>query len=340
MLYYCTLFDSNYISKGIALYLSLERHTDDFLLYVMAMDRKCEKMLKNMDFAHMHVECIEDIETGSLLEAKQNRSRAEYCWTCGSVVTEHFFRTRMLPEITYLDSDLMFFCSPKCVDNELKKANASVGLTPHFINNTIFGVYCVQYVYFKRDEDGEKCLNWWKNECLKWCYSKLEDGKYGDQKYLDYMKNMFSNVYAIENRGVGIANWNIEQYDYHFNEGFLIHQGRRWPIVFFHYNGVNVKVENGKLVFVYSKYLTKVVVETFIKQYAELLTFVYINYLGIKIDGFEMYPQNKVKVFLNGLWLYVRGNKIAMRLNRNLWSISIYNVYHLIVKEKIDKVGV
>ena len=32
-------------------------------------------MLKNMDFAHMHVECIEDIETGSLLEAKQNRSR-------------------------------------------------------------------------------------------------------------------------------------------------------------------------------------------------------------------------------------------------------------------------
>ena len=75
----------------------------------------------------------------------------------------------MLPEITYLDSDLMFFCSPKCVDNELKKANASVGLTPHFINNTIFGVYCVQYVYFKRDEDGEKCLNWWKNECLVMC---------------------------------------------------------------------------------------------------------------------------------------------------------------------------
>lgn len=29
-----------------------------------------------------------------------------------------------------------------------------------------------------------------------------------------------------------------------------------------------------------------------------------------------MYPQNKVKVFLNGLWLYVRGNKIAMRLEQ------------------------
>ena len=26
--------------------------------------------------------------------------------------------------------------------------------------------------------------------------------------------------------------------------------------------------------------------------------------------------QNKVKVILNGLWLYVRGNKIAMRLEQ------------------------
>lgn len=33
-------------------------------------------------------------------------------------------------------------------------------------------------------------------------------------------ENMFSNVYAIENRGVGIANWNIEQYDYHLMKDF------------------------------------------------------------------------------------------------------------------------
>ena len=78
--------------------------------------------------------------------------------------------------------------------------------------------------------------------------------------------------------------------------------------MFFHYNGVNVKVENGKLVFVYSKYLTKVVVETFIKQYAELLTFVYINYLGIKIDGFEMRSEER------------RVGKECLRLCRSRWS--------------------
>ena len=42
----------------------------------------------------------------------------------------------------------------------------------------------------------------------------------------------------------------------------------------------------------------------------------YWRQTDIKIDGFEMYPQNKVKVILNGLWLYVRGNKIAMRLEQ------------------------
>lgn len=312
MMYFCTLFDSNYISKGIALYLSLEKHTEDFLLYVMAMDRKCEEMLNGMNFKHMAVECIEDIESGALLEAKQNRSRAEYCWTCGSVATEHFFRTKQLPEITYLDSDLMFFCSPVCVEKELKDANASVGLAPHFINNTMFGVYCVQYVYFKRDKDGEECLNWWKNECLKWCYSKLEDGKYGDQKYLDYMEDMFGHVHAIENRGVGIANWNQEQYKYDASNYTLKHEGKVWPIVFFHYNGVNVKIEDNQLVFVISKYLIKSVRNLFIKEYAELLTEVYNKYLGVKVEGYEIRPQNKTKVFLNKWFVMIRRNKLCM----------------------------
>lgn len=316
MMYFCTLFDSNYISKGIALYLSLERHTHNFHLYVMAMDRECESALKSINFEHIDVECIEDIEKGTLLEAKQNRSRAEYCWTCGSVVTEHFFRTKNLPEITYLDSDLMFFSSPECVDNELKEANASVGLSPHFINNTMFGIYCVQYVYFKRDKDGEECLNWWRNECLKWCYSKLENGKYGDQKYLDYMGSMFSNVHAIENRGVGIANWNQEQYIYNHSQYTLTYHRKEWPIVFFHYNGVNVKIEGNKLIFEISKYLIKSVRELFIKEYADLLIEVYNTYLGQDITSYDIRPQNKAKVFLNKWFVKIRRNRVCMWLEK------------------------
>ena len=61
MMNFCTLFDSNYASKGIALYLSLEQQTDDFVLYVMGIDRKCQKILNSIGFKHMIVECIDDV---------------------------------------------------------------------------------------------------------------------------------------------------------------------------------------------------------------------------------------------------------------------------------------
>ena len=48
MMNFCTLFDSYYIHKGIALYLSLERVCDDFTLYVMAFDEPSYKKLSSL----------------------------------------------------------------------------------------------------------------------------------------------------------------------------------------------------------------------------------------------------------------------------------------------------
>lgn len=313
---FCTLFDSNYISKGIALYLSIAKYTDDFVLYVMAMDRKCEEQLKSMTFSNMIVECIDDNMFPQLEDAKKNRSRAEFCWTCGSVVTHIFFEKYQLQEITYLDSDLMFFNTPAIIDKELKQKNASVGLSPHFIHNTLFGIYCVQYVYFKRDQNGVACLNWWKDECLKWCYSKLEDGKYGDQKYLDYMHQRFDGVVDIENRGVGIANWNMEQYQYDFENNILRYHQKECPIIFFHYNGLNVSVKDEGLCFVHSKYFTKPVVDGFIRPYATLLTKVYQKYLGMRISGFSYQPLSKWKNVLNACWVQIRNNAFAIQMEK------------------------
>lgn len=316
MMTFCTLFDSNYISKGIALYLSIAKHTDDFVLYVMAMDRKCEELLKSKAFSNMVIECIDDNMFTELEEAKKNRSRAEFCWTCGSVVTHIFFEKYQLREITYLDSDLMFFNSPAIIDNELKSKNASVGLSPHFIHNTIFGIYCVQYVYFRRDENGLRCLNWWKDECLKWCYSKLEEGKYGDQKYLDYMHTKFEGVVDIENRGAGIANWNMEQYEYDFTQNSLMYKGKQWPIVFFHYNGLNTSINDGQLSIIHSKFFTKEVVKGFIMPYADLLAKVYRYYLGVEIKGFQYKPISVWKNALNAIWVHLRNYSLAIKMER------------------------
>ncbi len=300
---FCTLFDSNYVSKGIALYLSIIRQTNQFVLYVMAMDRKCQEILNICGLSNIVVECIDDINSEELSKAKSDRSRAEFCWTCGSFITDHFLHQYQLADIVYLDSDLMFFESPAVISEELKQKQASVGLTPHFTSNILFGKYCVQYVYFKNDSDGLSCLRWWRDECLKWCYSKLEDGKYGDQKYLEYFANQFSHVHDIENRGVGIAYWNM--YNYNYSDGHVSYGGQSWPVVFFHYSGINVFVNDGILYIRHSMYLNDTIRKLFIEPYAELQKYTFTNYLNTPISKIVISPLEADKYQIKRMMYYL-----------------------------------
>ena len=43
---YCTLFDSNYLDKGLVLYHSLCACEPDFRLYVFAFDERCREVLE------------------------------------------------------------------------------------------------------------------------------------------------------------------------------------------------------------------------------------------------------------------------------------------------------
>ena len=78
MMNFCTLFDSYYLHKGIALYLSLERVTSDFHLYVMAFDKNSYEKLKSCDFDKITVELLDDFETPELKAVKSSRNKAEY----------------------------------------------------------------------------------------------------------------------------------------------------------------------------------------------------------------------------------------------------------------------
>ena len=311
MMLFCTLFDSNYISKGIALYLSIAKHTDDFSMYVLAMDRKCEEMLKELNFPNIIVECIEDNYTEDLQRAKSNRTRAEFCWTCGSFVTHRFLTKYNLPNITYLDSDLMFFSSPQIIFDELEEKNASIGLSPHFIPYNATGKYCVQYCFFKNDKDGLSALTWWKNECINWCYSQIEDGKYGDQMYLSQMPHLFNNVCDIDHRGAGMAYWN--EFAYTFRKEGLIHKGLTYKYVFFHYSGFNIKLDGNEIIVKECYPVSDYLRENFVMPYVELIQDVYLNYLNSNVGNIR----------------YIKGyTKSAVVLHKVAYTLMRFDWFH------------
>lgn len=46
------------------------------------------------------------------------------------------------------------------------------------------------------------------------CVMQLENGKFGDQKYLDDWTARFKDVHVLQHLGGGIAPWNVQQYTF------------------------------------------------------------------------------------------------------------------------------
>jgi len=82
-----------------------------------------------------------------------------------------------------------------------------------------------------------KALNWWRDACNEWCYARHENGKFGDQKYLDDWTTRFEGVHVLKNLGGGVAPWNVQQYN--LTDG-------NFNLIFYHFHGYRI-FENEKI---------------------------------------------------------------------------------------------
>jgi Methyltransferase domain len=242
---FCTLFDINYLPRGLALYRSLTRVCPDFRLRVFCMDEEAERILQGLALPRLKVIPLAELERHdrALLEVKPTRTQLEYCWTATPAVSRYCLETEPdLREITYLDADLMFFSDPAPVFEEM--GDDSVLIVPHRYApqwrsyEETSGIYNVQFMTFRRDERGLEALHWWHDRCIEWCYYRLEDGKLGDQKYLDDWPERFDGVHVLEHTGGGTAPWNAEQYAIEERDGSVLVDGR--PLVFYHYHSLKL----------------------------------------------------------------------------------------------------
>ena len=277
MLNFCTLFDSNYLSRGLAMYESLTRHCRDFRLYIFAFDEKCRQILQKLNLPNVVLISLGEFETQELLEVKKTRSRAEYCWTCTSATIKHVLDKFNADCCTYIDSDIYWFNSPEILFDEL--GDNSIIITEHRYTDNRYGrraikssgTYCVQFVTFKNNADGLEALNWWKDRCVEWCYARSEDGKFGDQKYLDDWTTRFKGVRVLRNLGGGVAPWNVQQYDILEKNDVVTGVDKKsaaeFPVIFYHFHylrffddrtvelGIYDLSENVKT-FIYKRYIS------------------------------------------------------------------------------------
>lgn len=215
----CTLFNFYYLDKGLALYESLERVCEDFVLYVLAMDDDCYAYLKDCGCSRLVPVRLSDFEDDALLEAKKNRSFGEYCWTCSAPLIRYVLDHFGEPCCAYIDADMLFYSDPAVLFAEMEDRGASVLLTGHRFNRheryreEIEGRFCVEFNLFRNDAKARALLDGWIGQCLAGCSSDKDSGSFGDQKYLNRWVEENDCVVETRHAGAGVAPWNIAQYN-------------------------------------------------------------------------------------------------------------------------------
>lgn len=240
---FCTLFNSAYLSRGIALYESLLKECPDFQLFIFAFDDNCFDYFNKTKLKNITVISLKEFEDAELLRVKPTRTAGEYCWTCTSSTILYAIQKFSLDHCTYLDADMYFYSDPSVLVQEM--GDKSVLITEHryspkYERNERSGKYCVQFVTIKNNQKGIEVLTWWRNACIEWCYARHEDGKFGDQKYLDDWMKRFDCVHELKHLGGGIAPWNVQQYLFKkINEKIIGNiSDRSFEAVFFHFHGL------------------------------------------------------------------------------------------------------
>jgi hypothetical protein len=216
---FTTLFDSHYLPQGLALYRSLERQGDPFHLWILAMDEACAAALERLALSHASVLRLAEVEDARLLAVKGGRSVGEYCWTLTPFLPAFVFaRAPGAARVTYLDADLYFFDRWAPLLAELDRSGKAVQITEHafapeYAARAVYGRFCVQFMTFRNDAAGRKVLGWWQDRCLEWCHARLEDGKFGDQLYLeDWPQRFGAEVHVLEQRERTLAPWNVAHF--------------------------------------------------------------------------------------------------------------------------------
>jgi len=214
---------------------SLKKNSQEaYHIYVLAMDSETFQILNDLRIENITVFPLEQFENEELLRIKKGRTLAEYCWTCTPALIRHVIEAYQLRECTYLDADLFFFGHPEILLGEVKAADKSVLITPHnytpfFDQTKTSGIFCVQFMYFKNNDAGKAVLEDWYQKCIDWCFARVEDGKFGDQKYLDVWPEQFPQaVHVLRHQGA-LAPWNVQR-----------HLLRQVSPIFYHFHGFHL----------------------------------------------------------------------------------------------------
>jgi hypothetical protein len=246
--------------------------------------------VSSLNFLNVIIISLEEFEITdqALLNVKGGRDAFEY--NCTLRPSWMLYVLNKDPEIeflTYVDNDLFFFNDPVTLYDKLNEA--SVLITPHRISKlarmtgvdvNIVGKFNAGWLAVKNDHEARRVLSWWRLRCLEWCGRIPENGKFGEQKYLDDFPTISEHVTIVQHPGANVAPWNMNGLQFECGkDGVVKIDGQ--SLIFFHFHALKAPGESSfKVDREVGRNLYKLTNANYIIT-REIKMFVYVPYLKI-----------------------------------------------------------
>ncbi len=254
-MYFCTVADSRFILETITLFESLVRQTDDsrsaLSFTVLCLDERAIEICKKTD-GRIHTVSLSELNDTELLAVQSTRKISEFARTSKASLVCHLLGKMPKDEIlTFIDSDICYYSDPSIVLQD--KDTWSVLMTSHWFTEDKketekkVGIYNSGFICFKNDAIGKKCADSWREDCIAWCFDRIEEGRFTDQFYLEKWIREFNPLKVSTNKGLNVGTWNIDRFAI-TKKKFLTAKeifvdGE--PLVCYHFHGLNLYI-NGK----------------------------------------------------------------------------------------------
>lgn len=244
--------DANYLHKALVFYNSLSKLHSNFVLHLFCFDDVTYDAFKTLNYENITPYHTSEFESEELLRIKASKEkRYEYYWACNPYIGRKVLNEQNTDFISLADCDLMFFQSPETIFDEFEGADVIIqpnNFSSNHVEDFIpVGYYCTSFQVFRKNSNAKKIINYWYRLCMKWCSANFEEGRFGDQKYLDDWRIRFKKVREVTNPGTNVAPWNIQKFDLLKKDGKVV-INNRWPLIYYHYHSFRMNLSDYKYI--------------------------------------------------------------------------------------------
>lgn len=318
---YCTIFDSNYVARALALCASFTEVNENGLFAFFCMDNEAADLLEKLKLQRSLIVRYSDFASGGLSDIEKFRSRGELCWTSKPIAMLYLMESYPDAEwVIYVDTDMLFYSDPDAVFHD---CTAHYLLTPHRFHPKFqsyekkAGRFNAGYMAARTSAQGREVVKWWKDRCLESCSSVPSGENYADQKYLDSLGSLFPYGEESNCAGLNLAPWNIDNYRIAQENG-RVKVGAD-PLILYHFQGLQLFDDGSASLYIGARSIAKAHRKLIYAPYMNALEQAYSTIRNYEKDYTKgLMPKNKYmgsKVTQLARWFMGTSNLVPFRLS-------------------------